>query len=105
MNLAWNSLKYQILALMNNLNFLNIISESLITIPSDSIINFPLGSIIYLNQSSTGQVSVVGQQGVIINSDQNILYLFDSICECKIKTKTTTKNPITQIKIIFLTKF
>jgi len=61
----------KILDLTDNLSFLNIISESLITIPSDSTVNFPLGSIIYLNQYGTGQVSVVGQQGVVLNSDQN----------------------------------
>ena len=61
----------KILDLTDNLKFLNIVNESLITIPSDSSVNFPLGSIIYLNQYSAGQVSVAGQQGVIINSDQN----------------------------------
>lgn len=61
----------KILDLTDNLKLLNINSESLITVPSDNITNFPLGSIIYLNQNSTGQVSIAAQQGVIINSDQN----------------------------------
>lgn len=64
------------LALTDANNFLDVITASVITVPISTSVNFPLGTVIYINQSATGIVSIAGQAGVTIASDQNAKKLF-----------------------------